>query len=81
MTEREILAEVRDVLRKHVEVAAEVEPETDLTRDLELDSLKRLTFVVELENRFKICFDPGDEDGVRTVRDVVALVVEKTVGR
>lgn len=81
MTEREILEEVREVLREHLQVGGEVGLESDLTRDLELDSLKQLTFVVELENRFKICFDPSDEGGVRTVKDVVALVAEKTVGR
>jgi acyl carrier protein len=74
MNEIQIFEEVKKVLREHLQVSSHVGLETDLFRDLELDSLKQLTLVVELENRFRICFDEGDEEGLRTIGDVVALI-------
>ena len=61
------------MLSEHLRIA-DVEEETDLFRDLALDSVQQLTFIVELENSFKICFDEGDEEGIRTIGDVVDAV-------
>jgi acyl carrier protein len=74
MTKTQILEGVRSVLREHLRISRPVYPETDLFRDLELDSLKQLTLVVELENYFRICFDEGDEEGLRTIGDVMGLI-------
>jgi acyl carrier protein len=74
MTERQIIEGIRNVLREHLQIETPVTFETDLFHDLELDSLKQLTLVVELENQFRICFDHGDEEGLRTIGDVVALI-------
>ena len=80
MTDAEILNGVRGVLREHLDVRRDVDAETDLVRDLALDSLKQLTLIVELENHFKICFDPGEEDGARTLGDVVRLISRRRRG-
>jgi acyl carrier protein len=77
MTEHQILEAIRSVLREHLQIVSPVKRETDLFRDLALDSLKQLTFIVELENRFRICFDEGDEEGLRTIGDVVGLVARR----
>jgi hypothetical protein len=45
--------------------------------DLQLDSIQQLTLVVELENHFEVCFDPGDESGIETVHDVMDLVAAR----
>jgi acyl carrier protein len=80
MTEHQILEGVRQVIREHLQVHApveqveQVERETDLFRDLQLDSLKQLTLVVELENHFRVRFDAGDEEGLATVGDLVRLI-------
>ena len=68
-----VLEEVRRVLEEHL-LIADVQEETDLFRDLELDSVQQLTFIVELENAFEICFDKGDEARIRTIGDVVEIV-------
>jgi acyl carrier protein len=73
-SEEDILAGVREVLRGPLALPQDVELDTDLQGDLRLDSLQQLTLVVELENRFKVAFAPGDEREVRTVRDVVRLL-------
>ena len=74
MTKSQILEDVRSVLREHLQVSFPVDLETDLFHDLELDSLKQLTLVVELENQFRICFHEGDEEDLRTIGDVVGLI-------
>jgi len=73
-TSVEIFAQVQEILRAHLQVTEPVTPATHLYRDLALDSLKALTFVVELENKFLICFDPEDEQGLMTLADVVSLI-------
>jgi len=68
-----VLEDVRRVLAEHL-LISDVREETDLFRDLELDSVQQLTFIVELENNFEICFDEGDEAEIRTIGDVVDIV-------
>jgi len=77
MTEIEILEGVREVIRDELRwnvPMAQVERETSLVRDLQLDSLNQLTLVVELENRFRVRFDAGDEEGLETIGDLVRLI-------
>ena len=69
-----VLEDVRRVLEEHLFIDADVQEETDLFRDLKLDSVQQLTFIVELENAFEICFDEGDESKIRTIGDVVDIV-------
>jgi acyl carrier protein len=74
VTDIEIFEAIRGVLERHLHLRIPVTPQTDITRDLALDSVHQLTFIVELENRFHICFDPDDEQGLRTLGDVARLV-------
>ena len=77
MNQTQIIEGVEKVLREHLQIESPIGLETDLFRDLQLDSLKQLTLVVELENQFRICFDEGDEEGLRTIGDVVALIKDR----
>ncbi len=74
MSRQDVLEGVRRVLRDQLSVNRTVELDTDLGRDLQLDSLAQLTLVVELENHFRICFEPGDDAGVASIGDLVQLV-------
>lgn len=49
--------------------------------DRHLDSLQRLALVVAIEDRFQICFDPEDEQRIRSVEDLVAGIVSKLGAR
>ena len=71
---QDILRQVQAILRDKLRVKEPVHLQTDLLGDLRLDSVNQLALVVELENHFRICFDPGDEAGVTTINDVVGLV-------
>lgn len=89
MTREEILQAVEEVARAHLgfgrrpgrdgEAAGpdRFGPELRLVEDLALDSIQRLTLAVEVENRFRICLDPEDEEGIETVGDLAAVVERK----
>ncbi len=74
MTDGEILDGIREVVHRHLDPEARIAPDTLLVEDLALDSLRLLTLVVEVENRFRICLAEGDEAGVRTVDDLIRLL-------
>jgi acyl carrier protein len=74
VTEDQILDGVRAVIRDELRWKAPVTPSTHLVRDLELDSLKQLTLVVELEDRFRVRLEAGDEDRLETLGDLVRLI-------
>jgi acyl carrier protein len=71
----EIFDGVADVLRSKLRVQAPLAPGTSIQRDLQLDSLQLLTLVVELENHFRLCFEPGDETGLATLGDITTRIV------
>ena len=72
------LDEIRAVLQKIAKEELRYEgplPDGDLAEVL--DSVQRLTLVVAVEDNFRICLDPEDEQLVRTLEDVVRLVEKK----
>jgi acyl carrier protein len=73
MTDAEILDAVRAVAREHLQFTGPIDADTLLVETLRLDSLRRITLVAEMENRLSICFERGDEAGLVTVGDLVAL--------
>ena len=74
MNDVEILAGIREVVRVHFGAEAQIESDTPLVEALALDSLRMLTLVAELENRFRVCFEDGDEVGLVTAMDLIAVV-------
>jgi acyl carrier protein len=66
---------ITEVARAHLGWDGELRPEMRLVEDLELDSLKRLTLALEVENHFQICFD--EESAILTVGDLVEIIRER----
>ncbi len=81
--EAEILADIERVAREHLagpHPLPPLRPETRLVEDLRLDSLRLLTLVIEVENRFRIRLDEGDEAAIETVGDLVRVIEAKRAG-
>ena len=74
MTRAEIEAKLRALVRERLALEAELAPETELLGDLQLDSLKQLELVVEIENAFGICFEPEAEREIATVGALVEAI-------
>jgi acyl carrier protein len=72
--EAAIVAAIADLARAHLEWTGELRPEQRLAQVLALDSLRRLTLVVEIENHFRIRLDPESEAGIETVGDLASVI-------
>ncbi len=72
-----ILRGIAEVAQMHLGWNGEVRRDQSLVESLDLDSLRRLTLVVEIENRFRICLDEESESGIVTVGDLIAAIRRK----
>ena len=81
MTEAEILAGIREVVERHLDLPAEVRARlSDSTRlrdDLALDSLQMFTLAVEVENRFLVRLTPEDDAAIVTAGDLARVVARQ----
>ncbi len=67
----EIRATLHQLARDELRIEGPL-PDGDLSGHL--DSVQRLTLVVAIEDHFEIIVEPEDEDGLRTIDDLVALI-------
>lgn len=72
--DRAILDGIERVVREHLGREVSLSPDQRLVEVLELDSIRRLTLVIEVENHFRICFEEADETGIETVRDLIDAI-------
>lgn len=77
MTRAEIFERLQQIVRDGLGETTPLTPETDLLGDLQLDSVKQLELIVEIENTFEICFEPEEEHGLATVAELVALIEKR----
>ena len=73
-----IVAGITHVARTHLDWQGELSPSAPLAELFELDSIRLLTLVVELENHFQICLEEGDEENLETVGDLIKLLERRT---
>jgi len=77
------MTKIHELAALRQEILAIARAELHLTEDLpedlseNLDSLQRLSLVVAIEDRYRICFEPEDDAGVQTLDDVTRLVPTK----
>lgn len=76
-TAADLLGEIEAVAREHVGFDGTLARDQRLVEDLRLDSVRALTLVVELENRFRVCLEPEDEAGIATVGDLERVLGAK----
>jgi acyl carrier protein len=68
--EKEIISIISDVSGFDVE---EITPDTDLVKELEIDSIKAIEITVAIEKKFKISIRDEDVPRITTVRQAVEL--------
>lgn len=79
-SDAEVLAGIADIARKQLDWHGAVSREMPLLETFELDSLRQLTLVVEVEDRFRIRLDDRDEQSIATVGDLVDVIRRKLAG-
>lgn len=77
MTVDEILSQVRELARERLALTADVRLESRLIEDLGLDSLRLQALAVEVENHYRICLEPEDEEAIVTIADLVRTIAGK----
>ena len=77
----EVLGALADIARAKLGWEGRLARETPLVEALALDSLRRLTLVVAVEDRFRVSFDDEDETAMETVGDLVDAIGRKRAGR
>jgi acyl carrier protein len=75
--EAEVLCGIADVARAHLNWTGPLTRDMPLVETFELDSLRQLTLVIEIENRFRICLDGEDEQSLCTVGDLLDVIRRK----
>jgi acyl carrier protein len=68
--EKEIISIISDVSGFDVE---EITPDTDLAKELEIDSIKAIEITVAIEKKFKISIRDEDVPKITKVRQAVEL--------
>lgn len=77
MSEAEVLARLKTLSRERLELELELEPASRLVEDLGLDSLRLQALAIEVENDFRICIEPEEEEEIVTVGDLVDVIERK----
>ena len=72
MTPEQIRADIEGIARR--ELRTDVPLPGDAVLEEHLDSIRRLSLVVAIEDHFEICFEPEDDELARTLDDVVRIV-------
>ncbi len=73
----DILEGIAEVAREHLGWEGPLTADLRLIEDLRLDSVRLLTLAAEVENRFRVVLDEGDEAAIVTVGDLVETVRRK----
>ena len=70
----EIYEKVKTILGHFVETAENIEEGTELINELDLDSLRVMEIVEEVEDTFDISFPLNELSGIQTVKDFVLQI-------
>lgn len=73
----EILAGIVDIAKRQLDWRGAVSLDMPLLETFDLDSLRQLTLIVEIEDRFRIRLDDRDEASIATVGDLVGAIRRK----
>jgi acyl carrier protein len=76
-TREAVLAEVRDILRRHTEPSQVIDDQTELVADLGVDSLGVMEVVADIEDAFGIHIGDAELRDVVTLADVASAIVKR----
>lgn len=81
MTEAAILDGLEAIAKQHLSYEGPLPLDQPIVDTLTLDSIRMLTLLVEVENRFEVCLEESDESSIETLRDLVHVVTRLTDAR
>jgi len=79
MERQEVFVKVSEIIRQVLLMKnLKIEPENNLTEDLGMDSLGAVELVNAVEDEFKITINETEMQSIKTVKDAVELIIDKT---
>lgn len=78
MNQEQITEKLREIIRPYVqdeEAFANIRPETDLLRDLKINSAHLVDIILDAEDAFDIEISDEDAEQMLTVKDAVAVIL------
>jgi|GEM_PF-1112913 len=79
MDREQVVQEVADIIRQVLMTKnLKIEPENNLTDDLEMDSMGAVEFVNNVEDEYHIAVTEEEMQQIKTVNDAVNLILNKT---
>ncbi|MEM6793140.1 MAG: acyl carrier protein [Acidobacteriota bacterium] len=79
-TASETLETVRQIARRELGSSGNLDRETRLIEDLELDSIRLMTLAMAVEDHYSVCLDEEDEQAILTLGDLVDTIERKRAG-
>lgn len=79
--DEELLQDISEIVRKELGWKGSLSREDRIVEALALDSLRLLTLVVGIEDRFRIRLDEQDEASIETVGDLLDTIRRKRAGQ
>ncbi len=80
MTEKEIYTQLKSIVKGYLpeDVSAEnIKPESDLTKELNINSSHLVDIVLDVEDAFNIALSNEDMEQLHTVQDAVKIIQSK----
>lgn len=69
----EVRATILALAASELDLREPPDDSTDLAESL--DSIQRLSLVVSIEDHFEVCFEPEDDENIRTLGEAIDTVV------
>ena len=77
----QIERQLEQLLARHLENPADLDSDTDLSRDLGLESVQVMEFVVDIEDHYDLSIDLKSLADVHTLGNMTAVVLRILQGR
>lgn len=73
--------DIRTMLKRHAPAGVELAPTTELSGDLNIDSVTAMDLIMEIEDKFGIDIPMNLVSDLRNLQDLVDVVREQSQGR
>lgn len=75
MKQQEILKKIQDIILPYLEKPCEIKMETNLLKDLELNSVDIVNIIVEIEDDFQCEIEDAQIPNMYLIKDIIQYII------